>query len=256
MHVIVAIKQVPDLVEELEINDDGTDVDREFIKFVTNEWDEQALEEALLIKDATGATVTVVALDDQDVDQALYTAMAKGADTAVKLEAGASEAWIDSHRRAKALAAWIGSQSYDLVLSGVQAPDDLDGQMPPLLARELGVPYVAVVVAVEAKDGAAKIVQEFGGGISAEVEVRLPAVIGVQAARQAPRYAAITRVRQAMQAGGLQTSEASLPADGSGLTVRRLYAPERATHAEMLSGSAGAVAGRIVELLRSRGLIA
>lgn len=254
MRIVVAIKQVPDLVEELELADDGRDVEREFLKFVTNEWDEQALEEALGVKDATGAHVTVVALDDSDVDQALYTAIAKGADRAVKLT-GSSEGWIDSHRRAKMLAAWIRGQSFDLILSGVQAPDDLDGQMAPLLASELGLPYVSVVVRVEAKDAAARVTQEFGGGRAAELEVRLPAVIGVQAARQAPRYAPITRVRQAMQAGGLEQVAAEAPAEGSGLTVRRLYAPEAVGHADMLTGSADDVAGAIVEILRSRGLI-
>lgn len=253
MNIIVPIKQVPDLVEELELNDDGTDVDREFIKFVLNEWDDQAIEEALLVKEASGATVTVVALDDPEVDQALYTAVAKGADRAVKLT-GAPEGWIDSHGRAAALASWISTQPYDLVLSGVQAPDDLDGQTPPLLADRLGVPYVSVVVGVEAKEGAAKVTQEFGGGRSAELEVRLPAVLGIQAARQSPRYAPITRVRQAMQAGGITEVPAEV-SSGSGLSVRRLYAPEKSGHAEMLTGAADDVAARIVELLRAKGLI-
>lgn len=254
MNIIVPIKQVPDLVEELELNSDETDVDREFIKFVTNEFDEHAVEEALLVKEATGATVTVVALDDPDVDQTLYTALAKGADRAVKLT-GTSDGWIDSHTRAKIFGEWIKGESYDLVMSGVQAADDLDGQTPMLLAHELGVPHVSVVVGVEAKDGAAKVTQEFGGGRSAELEVQLPAVLGIQAARQAPRYAPITRVRQAMQAGGLEEVPASAPSASSGITVRKMYKPESAGHAEMIKGSAEEVADKIVELLRSRGLI-
>lgn len=253
MNIIVPIKQVPDLVEELELNSDETDVDREFIKFVTNEFDEHAVEEALLVKEATGATVTVVALDDPDVDQTLYTAIAKGADRAVKLT-GTPEGWIDSHTRAKIFAEWIKGETYDLVMSGVQAADDLDGQTPMLLATELGVPHVSVVVGVEAKDGAAKVTQEFGGGRAAELEVQLPAVLGIQAARQAPRYAPITRVRQAQQAGGLEEIAANIPSAGSGITVKRMYKPEAAGHAEMISGSAEEVADKIVELLRGRGL--
>ena len=79
MRIVVPLKAVPDLVEEIELSDDGTDIDREYLKFVLNEWDDQALEEALLIKDAGGAEVVAVALaDDPDIDQALYTALRQG----------------------------------------------------------------------------------------------------------------------------------------------------------------------------------
>src|ERR1700756_5504282 len=103
MNIVVALKQTVDLVEELELNDDGTGVEREYLTFRLNEWDEQALEEALLLKDAAGATVTVVGLDEPDVDQSLYAALAKGADQAVKLT-GDFEAGVSSHQRAAILA--------------------------------------------------------------------------------------------------------------------------------------------------------
>ena len=48
------MKAVPDLVEEIELNVDETGIDREYLTFVLNEWDAQALEEALLLKDAGG----------------------------------------------------------------------------------------------------------------------------------------------------------------------------------------------------------
>ena len=59
MKIVVPIKLVPDLVEELEINDEGTDLDRDFISFRINEFCDHAIEEALLLKDAHGGTVTV-----------------------------------------------------------------------------------------------------------------------------------------------------------------------------------------------------
>jgi electron transfer flavoprotein beta subunit len=255
MRIVVPLKQVPDLVEELELNDDGTDVDREFLKFVLSEWDDQALEEALLVKEATGGEVVVVGLGDPDVELSLYTALAKGADRAVNLT-GLGEGWVDSHTRAAVLAEWLRGQEVDLVMTGVQAVDDLDGQLPALLGPMLGWPHVAVVIGVEAKDGVAHLSQEFGGGRSARLELRLPAVVGVQAARQPCRYASITRIRQAQQAGGIEEVEATVPAGaGVGISVRRLYAPEKTGHAEMLSGSAEEVADRILELVRSKGLL-
>jgi electron transfer flavoprotein beta subunit len=229
MRIVVPMKQVPDLVEELELNSDENDVDREFLKFVLSEWDDQALEEALLVKEATGGEVVVVGLGD---------------------------GWVDSHTRAAVLAEWIGGEQVDLVMAGVQAVDDLDGQVPALLGPKLGWPHVAVVIGVEAKDGVAHLSQEFGGGRSARLEVRLPAVVGVQAARQPCRYASITRIRQAQQAGGIEEVEVTAPAGtGAGVTVRRLYAPEKSGHAEMLTGSASDVADRILELIRAKGLL-
>lgn len=256
MRIAVILKQVPDLVEEFEVNDDGTDIDRDFMTFLLNEFDNQALEEALLIKDATDADVDVIAMDDEEVDQALYTAMAKGADRAVKLVGvGSSDEWIDTHTRAGVFAAWLAGKDYDLVLTGVQASDDLDGQLVPLLGAMAGWPHVSVVVGVEVNDGRARVSQEFAGGTIAELDVELPAVIGIQAGREEPRYAPISKIRQAQQAGGLEEHEVEPPAASSGLTVRRMYPPETSDHAEMLQGDEDAVAAKIIELVRDRGLL-
>ncbi len=247
------MKAVPDLVEEIELTPDETDIDREFLKFVLNEWDSQALEEALLVKDATGAEVVAVGLaEDPDIDQALYTAIAKGADAAVKISGGGSTRTGD---RAALLAGYLSTEPADLVITGVQAADDLDGQLPPMLAAHLGLPHVSVVVGIEANGDGVTVRQEFAGGRFHELHLDMPAVVGVQAARQAPRYAPITRIRQAMLAGGLRETEAAPAAAAPGLTVRRMYRPEAAGHAEMLTGDADEVAGKIVDLLRGRGLV-
>ncbi len=253
MRIVVPFKAVPDLVEELELTDDGTDIDREYAKFVLNEWDDQALEEALLIKETAGAEVVAAGLaDDPDIDQALYTALAKGADRAV-LITGATGA--DTHARAAAFAAFLAAEPADLVITGVQAPDDLDGQLAPALAAHLDRPHASVVVSVEPADGRVQVRQEFSGGRAAVLEIELPAVIGLQAARQAPRYAPISKIRQAKQAGGLAEVSVTPGADGPKAPVRRMYVPESSGHAEMLTGEPEDVADRIVELLRSRALV-
>ena len=248
------MKAVPDLVEEIELTPDETGIDREYLKFVLNEWDSQALEEALLVKDATGAEVVAVGLaDDPDIDQALFTAIAKGADAAVKISGG--DGSTRTGDRAALFAGYLSSERADLVVTGVQAADDLDGQLPPMLAAHLGLPHVSVVVGIEATGDGVIVRQEFAGGRSHELRLSMPAVVGVQAARQAPRYAPISRIRQAMQAGGLRETQAAPAAATPGPTVRRMYRPEAAGHAEMLTGDADEVAGKIVDLLRARGLV-
>jgi electron transfer flavoprotein beta subunit len=256
------MKAVPDLVEEIEVSADGTGIDREFLTFVLSEWDAQALEEALLLKDAGGAEVVAVGLaEDPDIDQLLYTALAKGADAAVKLTAaGAAGApgpngtrGVD---RAALLAGYLAGHPADLVVTGVQAADDLDGQLPSRLGALLGLPHVSVVVGVEPAQGEGVTVrQEFAGGRTHELQVQMPAVIGVQSARQAPRYAPVTRVRQAMSAGGLSELGVEPRAVGDGLVVRRARRPEATGTAEMMTGGPDEVAARIVDLLRARGLV-
>jgi electron transfer flavoprotein beta subunit len=199
MNIIVPVKQVPDLVEELEINHDGTDLERDVLKFKTNEWDESALEEALQLKELHGGTVTVLTVASGDVDEMLYTCVARGADRVVKIT-GDFEERHDSHTAARALAAAIREQPYDLILTGVQAADDLDGQVGVLLATYLGIPHISVVSGIEAEPmtRTATVHQEYAGGIMATFEVDLPVVLGVQASRAIPRYAPVSRVRQAM----------------------------------------------------------
>jgi electron transfer flavoprotein beta subunit len=254
MNIVVPLKQTVDLVEELELNNDGTDVDREYLTFRLNEWDEQALEEALLLKEGAGATVTVVALDEPDVDQTLYSALAKGADGAVKLT-GSFEEGISSHRRAAILGEYLKGEQFDLVLIGVQTPEDLDGQAGVILAGMLGLPHVAVAIGVEPQDGGFKVSQELGAGVVHELSVTPPGVIGVQAARQAPRYVPISRVRAAMQEGEIDERPAPGIDAQAGIRVRRMYAPETTSHAEMLNGDAEAVAARIVEIIGERGVL-
>lgn len=251
MRIVVPMKSVPDLVEEIELTPDETDIDREYLKFVLNEWDDQALEEALLVKDASGAEVVAVGLaEDPDIEQALYAAIAKGADAAVKLSGGG----IDTHTRAEAFASYLAQEPADLVITGVQAPDDLDGQLGPMLAAKLGQRHVSVVVGVSIEDGSLVVRQEFSGGRAHELGLPLPAVIGLQASRETPRYAPITRIRQAMQAGGVREVEVSSNGTGSGLSVRRMFHPEQTSHAEMLDGDVEEVADKIIELLRERGM--
>jgi electron transfer flavoprotein beta subunit len=255
MHLVVAMRQLADLVEELEVNGDGTDIDRDFVKFVSNEWDEAALEEALSIKDEIAASVTVVALDEPDVDQTLYAALAKGADRAVKLTGHDPSTWVRTRERGQRIASFLAHEEFDLVLTGVQAADDLDGQLAGILGSTLDIPHAAVVVGVEFTGSSLRVAQELGGGLVGVSELELPAMLGVQAARQAPRYASITRIRQAMQTQKIEEQEVVLEVTTPQVTVRRLYPPEKQGGATMLTGTAKDVAMEILNVLRSKGLV-
>lgn len=255
MNIVVAIKQVPSLVDELELNDEGTNLDFDEVDFTLNEWDEQAIEEAVLIKEAGGGTVTVLGVDlIEELDGLLHTALAKGADKVVKI-VGDFEPGMPSHTQAKFLADAIKELSPDIVLTGVQAPDDLDGQIAPMLAAHLDVPYVGVVTGVKAANGKATALKEYAGGVMAEFEVTLPMVVGVQAAGQPPRYAPVSKIRQLAKTAEIEEIEVDDDGPGAGLIIRKMSPPVSTGHAEMLEGDAEEVAEKIIEIIKERGLL-
>jgi electron transfer flavoprotein beta subunit len=259
MKILAVLKMVPDVVEELEVAGDGKSLDLEFLRLIVNERDEHALEEGLLLKEQHGGTVTAVALDAPDIDDVLFTALAKGADRAVKVtDAGEG---LSTRAAATLLARTLpGAPDLlpaDLILVGCWATDDLDGQTAAILARELDLPYVGIVSRVrpDAAAGTARVMKEFPGGVLGEFETALPAVIGVQAAEKPPRYVPVAKVRAAMKSGGIDEVAAAAAPDQAPLEVVQLTKPEAAGHAEMLQGSPEELAGKIGELLRERGLL-
>jgi electron transfer flavoprotein beta subunit len=255
MEFVVLLKQVPDLAEELEIDSSGTGLSREWLSFVPSEWDEYALEEALQLRERAGGRVTCLALDTGSVDELLATCLARGADRVAKV--GSYERTPDSHASAAAFATALGNIPHDLVLTGVQAIDDLDGQVGPLLAAALDLPHVSVVthIAVGVDGRTVSVNQEYAGGLVAELEVDLPAVLGVQTSREAPRYAPVSRVRQLMKTAPSEALDAPSAGD-PGSIVEVMTVPQGGDQAEMITGDATAVAERIAALLAERGIVA
>lgn len=254
MNIVVAIKHVPSLADELELNDEGTNLDFDMIDFALSEWDEQAIEEAALVKEASGGTVTIIGVDIiEELDNILHTALAKGADTAVKIT-GDFEPPLESRDQARLLADAIRDMSADLVLTGVQAIDDLNGQIGPMLAAYLDMPYIGVVIHVKATDGKAVVTKEYAGGTTADFEVTLPMVVGIQAASQPPRYAPISKIRQIAKTATIEEIESDED-EFEPAPINKMAKPVAAGHAEMIDGDAEEVAEKIIELIRERGLL-
>lgn len=250
MNIVVAIKHIPSIADDLPVK--GNNIDFDSVDFVLNEFDEQAIEQAVLVKESVGGTVTVVGVDlIGELDNVLHVALAKGADKAVKVTA--DEPGANSHMQAKWLAEAIKGMSPDLIFAGVQASNDLDGQIGPMIAAYLDMPYIGGVSSVEATDGTAIVTKEFAGGMSGKYSVNLPMVVGIQAASRPPRYAPVSKVRQVAQTA---TIEKVAPAGeaSAGLTMKKMAPPVVTGHAQMIEGSSKEVAARIVELLKSKGL--
>jgi len=250
MNIVVAIKHIPSIADDLPIKDNNVDFDS--VDFVLNEFDEQSIEQAVLVKEAVGGTVTVIGVDlIGELDGVLHLALAKGADKAVKITGDDPAA--DSHVQAKWLAEAIKGMSADIIFAGVQASNDLDGQIGPMIAAYLDMPYIGGVSAVEVSGDTATVNKEFAGGFGAKYAVTLPMVVGVQAASKPPRYAPISKVRQVAQTVKIEKVAPSGEAS-AGLSFKKMAPPAVTGHAEMIGGSSKEVAAKIVELLKNKGL--
>jgi electron transfer flavoprotein beta subunit len=254
MDIAVAVRLMPKAGEELELDPGGTDIDREYVELAITDFDDQALEEAVLIKEATGATVTAVGLASDGIDQALRVAYARGADRVVLVDAGELDPY-DTRTAALAFAEAFRELSPDLVLVGVQTPYDIFGQTAPLVAVALGWPQANVVVKVGVADGTARVEQEYAGGRLAVLGLQLPAVIGVQSASQPPRYVSMTRLRQAMTEASPESLSVSVAPATRAPQLVALARPETKGQATMLDGDAGEVAAKIVAVLREQGAL-
>jgi electron transfer flavoprotein beta subunit len=255
MNIVVPIKFVPDLVEELTIDDSGTALDTAWLRMILNEFDDHAIEQAILLKEAGAGSVTVVAPDTEGVDDALFAAAAKGADRLIKLTGNFENGIFTSHALARVFANAVKTLRPELILTGVQAHNDLDGAIGARLAELLGMPYVGYVSGVSLAQNKAKVRKEYPGGLIAEMEITLPGVVGVQSSSQPPRYVPISKVRQAMKTAHIEEAPAAELESVGGPAVSRMFRPEVGARAEMIEGDTRGVAARLVELFREHGIL-
>jgi len=192
--------------------------------------------------------------DVEGADDVLFAAAAKGADRLIKV-VGNFEEGVNNHALARGLAAILKDLQPDLVLTGVQAHDDLDGSVGPLLAEQLGMPYVGYISGVEVSGGQAAARKEYPGGLIAEMAVTLPALLGIQAADEPPRYVPISKIRQAMKSASIE--ELDVPElDPSGApAVSRMFEPEAGERATMIEGDEEEIAERLIEIFQEAGIL-
>jgi electron transfer flavoprotein beta subunit len=197
MKIAVAIKQVPDTEARLRVAKDGRWIEEEDQPFVMNPNDEFALEEALRLAEATSGEVVVFGLGGERVREGLRKALALGASRAVWLSSPAF--WGgDAIANARALAAAMGQEPFELVLTGSQSADLGFGATGTLLAAALDWPHAWLVMGVTPEgNGTVRVVREMESGWNELLRLRLPAVLSVQAGINHPRYASLKGIMAA-----------------------------------------------------------
>ena len=253
MKIAVPIKFVPDLVEELTIDPGGTALDTTWLRLIINEFDDHAVEQAILLKERGGAHVMVMTVESEGADDFLFASAAKGADQLIKLTGDFSN--TNNHALARSYSELLKEFQPDLILTGVQAHNDLDGSVGPLLAENLGLPYVGYVAGLTVNGDKVTARKEYSGGLVAEIEVQLPAVLGIQASEQPPRYIAYSKIRQVMSTAKIEEKPIAGLDNSGGTTVSRMFQPEVTERAIMLEGGADEVAEKLVAIFKEMGTL-
>ncbi len=241
MKTAVCIKRVPDTEARVKASGDG--VDTGGAKFIVSPYDEFALEAALRLQDAAGEGETVaVSLGGSEVGEQLRSALAMGADRAIRLDAPGS---LDGLEVAKALAAELEAGDYDLILFGSKAADDDQQQVGPMTAELLGLPCVTVVAELGADDGKVVCHREVEGG-TALVEVELPAIVTITKGPYEPRYPSLKGI---MAAKKKPLEEKPAEVGESRIRVRAYRNPEPRPEGKIVGEGPDAVP-ELVRLLR------
>ncbi|MEG1773259.1 MAG: electron transfer flavoprotein subunit beta/FixA family protein [Oscillospiraceae bacterium] len=185
MNIVVCIKQVPD-TNEVKLDPVTGTLIRDGVPSIMNPDDKAGLEAALELKDALGATVTVVSMGPPQADAVLREAMAMGADKAV-LVTDRAFGGADTLATSTTLAAAIQKLDYDLIITGRQAIDGDTAQVGPQIAEALGIPNISYAENIKV-DGDTVVVKRQYDDRYHMVRAKMPCLITALGDMNAPRY--------------------------------------------------------------------
>ena len=187
MNIVVLIKQVPDTWSERKLTDGDFTLDRAAADPVLDEINERAVEEALQLKEAGEAEVTVLTMGPEGAKDAIRKALSMGADKAVHLSDEALRGSC-AIQTAKALAKVIGTLGdVDLIIAGNEATDGRSGAIPAMLAEVLARPQLTHVRKLAVNGTTVTGERETDEGFY-QLEASLPAVVSVTEKINEPRY--------------------------------------------------------------------
>jgi electron transfer flavoprotein beta subunit len=251
MKLLVCIKQVPDMESKFKIDADGVWYDRGDLAWRMNEYDEYAVEQAVQVKEATGADLTVLCIGPDQVKETMKKALAMGCDRGVHI------ADDQSHRRdpfqiASLIAAFARDKGFDLIFTGMQSQDRGSGQVGVMAAELLGLPAVTTIVGFALAGTTITVKRELEGGVKAAVEATLPALVTCQLGLNTPRYPTLPNIMKAKKKELLTVATADLSPTDALLKTVKLTFPEKKGGGVFLEGDVGEVADRLIRILKEK----
>lgn len=194
MKILVAVKRVVDYNIKVRVKPDGSDVDIAGVKMSVNPFDENAIEEALRLKEQGKATEVIAVSFGTSVNQdVLRHALAMGADRAILVD---SEEKLQSLGVAKLLKAVVLREQANLIILGKQSIDDDAGQMGQILAALLDYPQATFASSIKLEGNEATVTREVDGGTET-LTLDLPAVITADLRLNEPRFVKLPNLMMA-----------------------------------------------------------
>ena len=240
MNITVCVKAVPGYVTNLQVADTQDRIDYEADSIAINEADDYALEAALALKQEFGGEVTAITAGPLSSMHALYVALAKGADKAIRIGTDFSSGEIISRILAEA----IKKIDHDLVLTGMESSDNMAAQTGVSMAVRLGLPFACGVTKVEPDASSRKVTvtREMEGGLKQVLEMPLPALLCIEPGILPLSYVAVNRLSRArakpvtpFKTEDLGIGEGEIE-EGRRLRITSVFPPERRYQLEMVSG--------------------
>ena len=194
MKILVAVKRVIDYNVQIRVKEDGTGIVTENVKMSTNPPDDNAIEEAVKIKESGKATeVVAITIGEEKAQETVRKALAVGADRGIHVKA---DGIVEPLVVAKILQKIVDKEKPDLVFMGKQAIDDDCNQTGQMLAALLNWPQATFASKIEIKDKVLEVVREVDEGLET-IEINVPAVVTCDLRLNEPRYASLPNIMKA-----------------------------------------------------------
>jgi len=194
MKILVAVKRVIDYNVQIRVKEDGSGVVTDNVKMSTNPPDDNAVEEAVKIKESGKATeVIAVTVGEEKAQETVRKALAVGADRGIHVKADGT---LEPLTVSKILQKVVDKEKPDLVLMGKQAIDDDCNQTGQMLSALLNWPQATFASKIDVKDKKLEVVREVDEGLET-IEINLPAVVTCDLRLNEPRYASLPNIMKA-----------------------------------------------------------
>ena len=194
MKILVAVKRVIDYNVQIRVKEDNSGVVTDNVKMSTNPPDDNAIEEAVKIKEAGKATeIVAITIGDDKAQETVRKALAVGADRGIHVKA---DGIIEPLAVSKILKAVVEKEKPDLVFMGKQAIDDDCNQTGQMLAALLNWPQATFASKIDVKDKSLEVTREVDEGLET-IEVNIPAIVTCDLRLNEPRYASLPNIMKA-----------------------------------------------------------
>ncbi len=257
MKIVVCVKYVPDTAIKVKTTPDGKAVNLADVSFVVNPYDEFAVEEAIRMKEKSGAEVIVLGAGGEKAASGLRTCLAMGADSGILVQDEALD-HADSFAIGTVLARVCHELKPDLILFGKHAIGVDNGQVPSVVAELCDLPQVSVVVKLEISDGKFRAEREIEGAREV-VEGSLPAIFTAQKDLNTPRYASLKGIMAAKKKTIAIRTPDSLGLTAQDLqprlTVEEITMPPARPSGRILTGDVAETVPELVRLLHEEAKI-